>query len=334
MGQISCVGVEIEASGPGFWWFCVVRCPAAAVLGAYSGHIGRRGPLVVQFCWMWSARRPGSLGGVEVDHDRPHQILEGVRGGQVKAHLGGLLPHSGADFEDTQLDRVEVGLVPLCASHAAVFDLVQQHVGEAVQEESELVGAKTMAGGTVGVQEGLVVFDEAFHASAGTVEFFVQKAVRTIADVGDHKPRVGFALSDLCFVDDATLTTPAPGPVVEVREQPHRLFRLLCQRFGLVHQRRPEPLERLVGRLSENEIDAVSVAQVVDLRRAEVRVAPQADVRLWPDHDQMIQHALQDRGGLGAPHSATGPKKGRDQFAGVAFVEGVRACSSSRHGSR
>ena len=73
----------------------------------------------------------------------------------MKAHLGGLLPHSGANFEDTELDRVEVGLRPLGALHADVFDGVQQHVGDAVQEEAEPIGCKTMAGGAVGVQEGL-----------------------------------------------------------------------------------------------------------------------------------------------------------------------------------
>ena len=100
---------------------------------------------------------PGSLGGVEVEHNRFEQILEGIRCGQMKAHLGGLLTHSGTDLEEAQLDGVEIGSGPLGASQAAVFDRVQQHVGDAVQEQPELVGPEAMAGGAVGVQEGLVI---------------------------------------------------------------------------------------------------------------------------------------------------------------------------------
>ena len=71
----------------------------------------------------------------------------------MKADLGGLLPHSGADFEDAELDRIEVGRRPLGALHTDMFDRVQQHVGGAVQEETELVGWKAMAGRPVGVQK-------------------------------------------------------------------------------------------------------------------------------------------------------------------------------------
>ena len=42
------------------------------------------------------------------------------------------LPHSGADFEDAELNRVEVRLRPLGAVHADMFDRVQQHVCGAV----------------------------------------------------------------------------------------------------------------------------------------------------------------------------------------------------------
>ena len=151
----------------------------------------------------------------------------------MEAHFGGLLTHSGTDLQEAQLDGVEIGPGPLGASQAAVFDRVQQHVGDAVQEPPELVGGKAMAGGAVGVQEGLVIFDEAFHASAGTVEFLVQKLGRAVADIGDHEARVGLALGDLGFIDDAPLPAPAAGLIVEAGEQPHRLFGLLHQGFGL-----------------------------------------------------------------------------------------------------
>ena len=39
-----------------------------------------------------------------------NRSLTGYDVGQMKAHLGDLLPYSGADFEEAQLDGVEVGL--------------------------------------------------------------------------------------------------------------------------------------------------------------------------------------------------------------------------------
>ena len=107
--------------------------------------------------------------------DGPHQVLERIRRRKVESNLGGLLSNPRADFQQAKLDRVEVGPGPLRASHADVFERVQKHVGGAVQKEPELVGHEAMAGGAVRVQEGLVILDEAFHASAPTVALLIQK---------------------------------------------------------------------------------------------------------------------------------------------------------------
>ena len=81
----------------------------------------------------------GALRGIEVEDNRPHEILERIRCRKMKAHLGGLLPYAGADFEHTELDRVKVGRRPLSAAHANLLDCVQKHVGRAVQEEAKMV---------------------------------------------------------------------------------------------------------------------------------------------------------------------------------------------------
>ena len=80
----------------------------------------------------------------------------------MKANAGGLLSHSGADFEHTELDRIEVGSRPWRTAHADLLDRVQEHVGRAVQEEAKLVCRESVAGGAVGLQVGLVILDEAF----------------------------------------------------------------------------------------------------------------------------------------------------------------------------
>ena len=171
----------------------------------------------------------------------------------MKAHRGGLLPYSGADFEDAELDRVEVGRRPLGASHADMFDRVHKHIGGAVQEEAELVCRESMAGGPVGVQEGLVILDEPFRSSASTVDLLIQKPGRSVPNVRDHKTRVGLSLRNLGLVDDLARTAPAIGLIIEACKEPHRLFGLLRQGGCLLHQRCAERFELLVDRLSENE---------------------------------------------------------------------------------
>jgi len=52
---------------------------------------------------------PFSLPGVEVVDDGPHQVLERIGRGKVEANLGGLLSDARTDFQQAQLDRVEVG---------------------------------------------------------------------------------------------------------------------------------------------------------------------------------------------------------------------------------
>ena len=130
-------------------------------LGLFGRNADSRIPLVmrVRRCG-WRHRK--ALRGIEVVDDRPHQILEGIRRRKVKANLGGLLAHSGADFEHTKLNRVEVGCRPLSAAHTDLLNRVQKHVGGAVQEEAKLICGEAMAGGPVGVQVGLVILDEAF----------------------------------------------------------------------------------------------------------------------------------------------------------------------------
>ena len=67
----------------------------------------------------------------------------------MESNPGSLFSDASTDLEDSQLDRVEVGLRPPGASHAGVLQGVEQHVGDAVQEEPELVCLKSMTGGPV-----------------------------------------------------------------------------------------------------------------------------------------------------------------------------------------
>ena len=199
-----------------------------------------------------------------------------------------------------------------------------------MQEETEnaWLGWKAMAGRhPVGVQEGLVILDEAFHASAGAVDFLVKKLGRSIADVRNDKTRVGLSLRDLRLVDDDARTTPATGPIVETGKEPHRLFGLLGQGSRLLHQRCAECFELLVIRLSQNEIYVVCVAQVVHLRGAEVRVTTQSDLHLRPGHEYMIQLLRSCRSASTRICHTPVTQNGRDQLARPPLRRDGLACS-------
>ena len=61
----------------------------------------------------------------------------------------------------------------------------------------------------------------------------------------------------------STRAAPATGLIIELCKEPNRLFALLRQDRRLLHQRCAECVELRVDRLSQNEIYAVFVAQVV-----------------------------------------------------------------------
>lgn len=180
--------------------------------------------------------------GVKVEQDRPPYVLKGIRGRKVKTNARRPLAYPRPDFKHAKPDRVEGGRRPARALQADVLQGVQEHVGGAVQKQTELIGREAMAGGAVRMQEGLVILDESFRPSACTIDLLIQKLGGSIRDVGGHKARIGFALGNFGFVEDALRALPALGLVVETGKEPYRLLfvALFRLRPRLLHQRRPE----------------------------------------------------------------------------------------------
>jgi len=102
--------------------------------------------------------------------------------------LGPKLPHPSSDLQELKADRVELGLSPLRPTEMKPAKGVQKHIGQAVQEKTELVGFKPRTGCPVGEQMGLMLFDEQLHPTAAAVGRPVQKAGRGPLQVRDHKP--------------------------------------------------------------------------------------------------------------------------------------------------
>ena len=222
------------------------------------------------------------------------------------------LAHPRPDLEHTKPDRVEDGRRPGRALQADLLEGVHEHVGGAVQKKTELVGRESMAGGAVRMQEGLVILDESFRASACTIDLLIQKLGGSIRDGGGHKARIGFALGNLGLVEDALRVLPALGLVVETGKEPHRLlfgaFLRLSQR--LLHQRRP------LARGFQPRITAQSVAVIGvlvaagDLKDAlpQEVLAGMVDVTGMAPIRQRRHHTLKDAGpGFGLSQQQQAP---------------------------
>jgi len=120
------------------------------------------------------------------------------------------------------------------------------------------------------VQEGLVVLNETFHPSAGTVDLLVKKLGCPISYCSYDKARVGLAVRDLGLVDDPAWASPGAGLILETGEETNGFTRLLRQGHSLIHQGLADPFELLVSGLAQNERHSVFVAQVMYLWRTEV----------------------------------------------------------------
>mgnify|MGYP001229135844 CR=1 FL=1 len=134
-----------------------------------------------------------------------------------------------------------------------MLERVQKDVGCTVQEEPELVCGKSVTGGPVGVEEGLVVLNETFHPSAGTVDLLVEKLGCSIPYGGYDKARVGPTLRDLGLIDDQTWVSPGAGLILETGEETNGFSRLVCQGYCFSHQGLADLFELLVSGLSQSE---------------------------------------------------------------------------------
>ena len=86
-----------------------------------------------------------------------------------------LFDNASADFQESILNRIELSSCPRRAIESLCPQGVEQHVSGAMQKESELVCFESVARCSIGVKEGFVILDEAFHTSPSTVDAVVDK---------------------------------------------------------------------------------------------------------------------------------------------------------------
>ena len=76
------------------------------------------------------------------------------------------------------------------------------------------------------MQEGLVVLNETFHSSAGTVDLLVEKLGCPVPYCSYDIARVGLAVRDLGFVDDPAWVSPGAGLIIETGKETNGFSRL------------------------------------------------------------------------------------------------------------
>ena len=140
----------------------------------------------------------------------------------------------GADLQELEADGGALGAGVLAALEPQAPDCVHQSVGEAGEQQAELVGPPAVAGGAVGEELELLLLDAVLHLAAGAVEMVVE--ITALArEVGHHEARVGALGAVLETRDHAAHAVPGLGAVDEFGEAALLHAAALEQVSGLRH---------------------------------------------------------------------------------------------------
>jgi hypothetical protein len=106
----------------------------------------------------------------------------------VDAEAPGSLAHPSADFEQSRTQSFDLGQAPRLRKLEQTKQ-VDQIVGEAMQEQTEGVGQKTMSAEPVGVEAVFELFDAVLALAAIVVEG--KDLGSTAGTVGDEEAQIG-----------------------------------------------------------------------------------------------------------------------------------------------
>ena len=127
------------------------------------------------------------LRSVETERHGVEETLKGPTRGQVDANAAGRLANPGAEFEQLVPQSLDLRRAPRLRELQT--KQVHQVVGEAVQEQAEGVGQKTVATQAVRAKSVLELLDAVLALAAVIVKG--KDLGNTTGAVGDHKAQVG-----------------------------------------------------------------------------------------------------------------------------------------------
>ncbi len=114
-------------------------------------------------------------------------------GGEMEFYPPGVAEDHRADLQELQADRAGLGPGHLGPLEGQTADRFEQAIGEAGQDQAELVRLPLVTGGAVGEEVELLFLDPVFHLAALAVETVVER-LRLALQVGDHITRIGATL--------------------------------------------------------------------------------------------------------------------------------------------
>lgn len=168
-----------------------------------------------------------------------------------------------------------------------------------MQEQPELVGRRSGAGGAVGGKMSLPRLDVVLGRAAPAVEVRVERLDLATGKVGDDEADVGTLGADLDAGDDVLDAASTGGPIQELLEAADlvRLRRRFKARQRAGFQIRDMLAQGCGGRHAEDEVNIVGAAPVDDRRTAIVAVGPDQDPGVWPiaaDRPHQAAHVRAD----------------------------------------
>lgn len=231
------------------------------------------------------------------------------------------LPNPGANLQNLQTDRIELGPRPRRPLKVTQPQGMQKHIGHGMKEEPELIGLEPVAGSPVGEKVSLMVFDHQFHPPAVAVNHLVNDAARPALQVRHHEPEVHSQGVVFGLDDDPARFLPACRSVGKLPEEADRLALESVAPFGFFHQRGRLLAQHRVRRQPQGILQVLRLAELDNLRRGVMRIGPQQNPHPRPGFPDFPDHPLDNRHDLLAGGPFARPQDCRPKLPAFPLVE-------------
>ena len=192
----------------------------------------------------------------------------------MNADAAGGLAHASADLEQSCAQRLDLRRAPRLRKLQQAKQ-VDQVVGEAMQEQAEGVGQKTVTAEPVGVKTVFELLDTVFAFAAIVVK---SKDLGSAAGtVSDEEAQVGARGGMLGFVADAALMRPAASTMAKTGEAALRNSSATIAAGQTFLPRLGAALEDRVGGNAQCILDSEKLAKLIQERQSETGIAAQLD---------------------------------------------------------
>ena len=142
--------------------------------------------------WVQGASGPRGLwsGGLQHDGDPAEEIGFGACGCEGQTDARGGLDDAGAELEESEPQGGEFGVAEVMGCGNRVTDVEHQPIGGGMENQTDLVGDRRSAAGSIGGELSLVHLDQVLGLAAGAVDHVIDPLGRSDGEVVDDKADV------------------------------------------------------------------------------------------------------------------------------------------------